>query len=246
MLVEHGRKPRVRGDDRGAKGANRTLLLEQRRGVQTAPLPRGVDAGADLEVDVPVRITRTAGLVRDRDGLQLLHRHNLSRVPRPDPGDRVLGEPASDLRRRILLRDVEHVGDLRVQGGGDGEGLRGVDHHLREPGRTPHALARAARGSHRCAADRVRPVHPRGVLRRVERPCLDDLTRGVGDGELRERGAALQVVLVGGRPVRLQVSARGRADTAKQNHTALHPGPPHESSHEGGAHAPPAVAYVHE
>lgn len=70
--VEHGSELRVRGQDRGAERADRTLLPEQRRRVQTPPGTGSPNPRADLEVDVPVRITRPARLVGDGDRLQLL------------------------------------------------------------------------------------------------------------------------------------------------------------------------------
>ena len=64
--------------------------------------------------------------------------------------------------------------------------------------------------------------------------------RVVGYGVIRA-----EVILVGAGAVGLDISARGRTAAAEQDHPALHLGLPHESSHEGGAHAPPTVAYVH-
>ena len=63
---------------------------------------------------------------------------------------------------------------------------------------------------------------------------------------LRDSGVIrAEVILVGAGAVGLDISARGRTAAAEQDHPALHLGLPHESSHEGGAHAPPTVAYVH-
>ena len=80
----------VRGDDRGAEGADCALLPEQRRSIQPAPGTGGLSAGADLEMNMPVRVTRTARAVRDCNRLQRLDRHDLLRTPRPDTGHRVL------------------------------------------------------------------------------------------------------------------------------------------------------------
>jgi hypothetical protein len=63
VRVEHVGELRVRGDDRGAERAYCALLPEQRRRVESAPLPGGPDAGAGLEVDMSVRITGPARLV---------------------------------------------------------------------------------------------------------------------------------------------------------------------------------------
>ena len=47
------------------------------------------------------------------------------------------------------------------------------------------------------------------------------------------------------RSTKSHITARRGPAAAEQDHTALHLGLPHESSHEGGAHHGPAVAYVH-
>ena len=63
MRVEDGGELGVRGKDGGAQCPDRALLSEQRPGIQSAPRACRPDAGADLEVNVPVRITCPAGLV---------------------------------------------------------------------------------------------------------------------------------------------------------------------------------------
>ena len=112
MLRERAGELRVRGDHRRTQGADRALLLEQRRGVQRAPLPGGEDAGADLHVDVPVRVTRPRSLVPDTDHLHPLDGHDLPRIPRPDPRDGALTEPPAYLRQGVLLRSVEGANDF--------------------------------------------------------------------------------------------------------------------------------------
>ena len=53
----------ARATTQTAERAYRALLPEQRRRVESAPLPGGPDAGAGLEVDMSVRITGPARLV---------------------------------------------------------------------------------------------------------------------------------------------------------------------------------------
>lgn len=112
--VEHIGKVGAGGDHRGAEGADRTLLFEQRGGEQAAPLPGREHAGANLHVNVPVRITRPRRVVRDADDLHLLDGHDFLRSQRPHASDGVLGEPPPNLRQGILLGGIQGVGDLRM------------------------------------------------------------------------------------------------------------------------------------
>lgn len=119
VRVEHGGELRVRGDDRRAERSDRTLLPEQGRGVQTPPAACRPDTGADLEMNVPVRVARARGVMHNADGLKLLNWHDLLASPRADPGDGVLAEPAPDLGHRVSLRRVQRRRHIRVQGGGN-------------------------------------------------------------------------------------------------------------------------------
>lgn len=56
--LENSRARRV-GPNQGDECADRASLLEQRGRIQATPRTRRLDTGADLEVDVRVRITRT-------------------------------------------------------------------------------------------------------------------------------------------------------------------------------------------
>ena len=141
MRVKHLLELRVCREDRGAERADRALLLEQRRRVQTPPRTGGPDAGSDLEMDMPVRITGPARLVRDGYRFQLLDRHHLLLPSRPNPRNGVLAEPGANLGYRVTLRRIQRLGYFWVQGGGDGEGLGDVHDHLREPRRPPPPIA---------------------------------------------------------------------------------------------------------
>ena len=236
---------RVSGDHRCTQRADRALLLEQRGRVQCPPLSGGEDARADLHMDMPVRITGPACLVPDADDLHVLDRHNLARVTRPDPRDGMLTQPTADLCQRILLRGVEGVGNLGMQRGGHRQRLGCVDRHLREQRRPLRALGRGARDAHRLARFVVDPVHPPLILIRRQRPGGRDLAARVEHRVLGHGVVCTEVVLVGAGTVGLDIPACGSTAAVKQDHPALHPGLPHESSHEGGVHHGPAVAYVH-
>src|SRR5699024_1680876 len=110
---------------------------------------------------------------------------------------------------------------------------------------TLRPLAGLTRGAHRLTRHRVTPVHPALILGCRQRPGGGDLAaradhRVLGYGIVRS-----EVVLVGAGTVGLDIPARGSTVAAEQDPSARHTGLPHESSHEGGAHAPPTVAYVH-
>ncbi len=164
VRVEHRGELRVRGDDRRTEGADRALLPEQRRGIEPAPATGRPHARPDLEVDVPVGVARTGGLVRHGDGFELFDRHDLLLPTRADPRDRVLAEPGPDLRNRVPLGGVQGLGYRWVQAGGDRQGLRDVHDHLHEPGRSPAALAPQPGSAHRLPGERVDPVNPLAVL----------------------------------------------------------------------------------
>ena len=148
MIREGLRELGVCGDHRGAEGADRSLLLEQGRGGQCSPLPACPHPGADLEVDMPVRITRTTRLVRDRDGLHVLDREDFLRAARPRQRDRVSAEEPPYLPGRVPLRHIQRLRHFGVQSGGDRQALGGVDRHLREQWRPLPNLAGLASGAH--------------------------------------------------------------------------------------------------
>ena len=93
MGGEHARQLGVRGDDCRSERPDRALLLEQRSRVEAAPLSGREDTGADLEVDVAMRVPRPRGLVDDRHGLEPVHADDLLESTRTDAGHRVPGQP---------------------------------------------------------------------------------------------------------------------------------------------------------
>ncbi|GHG60836.1 hypothetical protein GCM10012320_35590 [Sinomonas cellulolyticus] len=175
---------------------------------------------------MPVRVPGPARAVDDGDGVQFLDRDDLLRAARPDPCHRMPGEPAADLGRRVLLSGIERCRHLGVQGRCDGEGLRGVDHHLREARRPQTALPRPARDPQPFPGDRVRPVDPCRVRLRGQVTDRRDLAVAVELDELGNRRVA-EVVVIGARAIGFDVPARIRAVPAEKCHTALHTRLPH-------------------
>lgn len=226
VRVEGGRELRVRRDHRGAERADGTLLPEQYGRVETSPRGIRPHPRADLEVDVPVWVAGPRGLVRDRDRLELLDRHHSLRTARADARDRVLAEPDPDLGDRVALRCVESIGYLGVQCRGDRQRLRRVHDHLGEPRRSVAGVAGVAGRAHRLAGERVDPVDPLGVLVGGERALADQVAVAVDDGELGQRSAALEVVVVGAGAIGLEVPARVGPGTPVQDHSTTHRLPP--------------------
>src|SRR5699024_12858014 len=109
-------------------------------------------------------VSRSGGVVQDANAPHLRDRQHVPRVTWPDSRDRVLAEPTAYLSESILLRGVEGGGDPGVDGGGNRQALGCVDRHLREQRRPLRPLAGLARGAHRLANDRFRPVHPPLIL----------------------------------------------------------------------------------
>ena len=84
MLVEHRRKLRAGSDHGGPERTDRALLFEHRRRIQRPPFACRPDPGADLHMDVAVRVTRTRSAMRDPDDLHVLDRYNLLLPARTD------------------------------------------------------------------------------------------------------------------------------------------------------------------
>jgi len=101
-------------------------------GVQATPLPGRVHPGVDLQMQVTMRIPRPGRVVPHRHRLELLDLHLHLPASRPDPGGRMLSEPADDLGCGAVLRAVVGGGDVRVQLGGQRPRLRAVHGHLDE------------------------------------------------------------------------------------------------------------------
>ena len=178
-------RPELRvGGDRGVPDAvDRLDHVPHPDRVQAPPRAGREDAGVDLEVQVPVRVAGPRRVVPDHRGLDLLDRHLHLPPARPDPGGRVLGDPADDLGGGLVLRRVQRGRDLRVQRGGQRPGLRAVDGDLDEPQRV-RVLADPTLRCDRC---RRRPRRP--TARRSRRPSsrLLDAVRGRGESRRRRR-----------------------------------------------------------
>ena len=95
--------------------------------------PAASSARADLQVEVVVRVAGTARVVPHHRSLEMLDRDLDLLATWSNPGRGVVGEPADDLRRRLVLGGVVSGSDLRVQGGGQRPGLGSVDDNLDEP-----------------------------------------------------------------------------------------------------------------
>ncbi len=121
---------RVEGEPRGGKGGTelgvgshrcvpdpvqRLDAVSEADRVQATPLALGEDAGVELEVQVPVRVAGTRGVVADGDRLDPLDRDLDLPASWSHPGGGVLGHPADDLLRVAILRCVVRRCDLRVQ-----------------------------------------------------------------------------------------------------------------------------------
>ena len=100
-----------------ADAIDRVQAVADPDGVQTPPLAFSEDPGVDLEVQVPVWVTSTGGVVPHHRRLNLLHWDLDLTASRPDPGGRVLGQPPDDLHRRPVLRAVVGLRDVWVQCG---------------------------------------------------------------------------------------------------------------------------------
>gem|GEM_PF-4529858 len=220
--IQHLRKLGVRGDHSSTEGTDRALLPEQRRGVRRPPLSGRPDAGADLEVDMPVRVTRPAGAVRHRHRLQLRDGHNFLLATRPHTGHGVLSEPPLNLTHGVLLRPVESLGDFRVKRSGDRQRLRRVHDHLRKPGRPLPSLARQTWPAHRLLGERVEPIHPARIRRRIEPQRGRHVPVAVKRSELRHGRSRAEVVVIGTGTVGLDITARIGPGSPEQDHAAMH------------------------
>lgn len=98
--------------------------------------------------------------------LELLDRHLNLPTSGPNAGGGVLGEPAGDLGRRLVLGCVVGGRDLGVQGRRQRPGLGAVHDHLDEP-QSPSVGAQPALGG---AGVDVVPGDPTFVARAVQPP----------------------------------------------------------------------------
>ena len=186
-------------------------------GVQPAPLLGGEHPGAQLRVQMPVRISGAGGVVPHRHRLQHPERHLHLPAARADPGSRVPGEPADDLDRGAVLRGVVGGGDVQVHRGGQRPGLGAVDHDFDEP--------------HRTLVGSQPPARLPGVWVPAGDPALVGLPRqrrtllhppGGGREAAGQAGALGQVVVISATAVGLQVLPGSRRRTGVDLHPAMH------------------------
>ena len=97
MLGERRPELRVGGDRGVADAVDRLDAVPHPDRVDAPPRTGRPDAGVDLQVEMPVRVTGPGGVVPDHRRLDPLHRHLHLPTPRPHPGGRVPGDPADDL-----------------------------------------------------------------------------------------------------------------------------------------------------
>ncbi len=114
---QHGPELWVTGDRGVPDSVDGSEEVPHAAGVQSAPLPGGEHPGADLQVQMPVRIPGPGGVVPHRHRLQHLDGHLHLPAARTHPGGRVPGEPADDLGGGAVLRRVVGRGDVRVDRG---------------------------------------------------------------------------------------------------------------------------------
>jgi hypothetical protein len=185
-------------------------------------LPGGEHPGADLQVQMPVRIPGAGGVVPHRHRLHYPDRHLHLAAARADPGGRVPRQPADDLDRGAVLCRVVGGGDVFVQRGGQRPGLRPVDHHLDEP----HRVSVGAQPPPRLAGVRIPAGHPRLVAVAGQRRPFPHPPAGGGEAA-GQAGALGQVVVIGPAAVGLQVRPGRRRRPGVDLHSTAHlPTPP--------------------
>jgi len=190
--------------------------------VQAPPCTGRPDAGVDLEVQVTVRITGAARVVPDHRGLDLLDRDLHLPSARPDSDRGVLRDPADDLGRRLVLRRIQRRGDLRVQGGCEGPGLRAVHHDLDEP--QPLAVGPQPtfrQGRLRSVAN-VESGDPLLVGVAVHATGPLDPAGGCGDEQLDDAAALGEVVVIGPRTIGLDIGPSCSCGAVVELHSAMH------------------------
>jgi hypothetical protein len=224
VLGERGPELRVGHHGRVPDPVDGLQAVAYADGVKPSPLASREDPRVDLEVQVSVGIAGPRREVAYDGGLDLLDRHLYLPPSRPDPRRRMGGEPAGDLLGCGHLGAAVRLGDLGVKYGGERPGLRPVDGDLDEP----HRLVVGPQPPLGRAGLDVVAGDPLLVGLAVEVGSalqVDGVGRGVaaGDEPHRQPAALGKVVVVGPRPVGLDVVARGSGGAAVDLHPAVHP-----------------------
>jgi hypothetical protein len=219
---------RIAGDRRVTDAVDSVETVTNTDGVQTPPFPGGEHPGADLQVQMPMRITCARGVVPHGDRLEHRDGDLDLLAARPHPRGGVLRQPADDLLGRAVLRRVVRGGDVRMQHRGQRPGLRPVHDDLDEP----HRPVVRPQPAPRPAGRRIPAGHPRlvGVAgQRRQLPGTAIGASGVAAGDPRALG---QVVVIRPASAGLQVAPRGRRRSCVDLHPAVQLPTPPNNDHE--------------
>ena len=220
---ERGAEVRVAHDCGVSHAVDRAQAVADPDGVDPSPSACRPDAGVDLQVQVPVRVPGPRRVVPHDRRLDLLDRHLDLPTPRTDPGRRVLSDPADDLLSRSALRRVVGLSDLGMQGGGQRPRLRAVHRDLDEP----HPLRVRPQPPLRLAGLDDMAGHPLLIRVPIERSGSSHDGRLVTHGwgrhvALRNSGPLCQVVVVGTRPIGLDIVPGSGRRSAIDLHATVH------------------------
>lgn len=212
-------RPELRvGGDRGVPDTvDRLDHVAHTHRVQAPPGVRGEDAGVDLKVQMPVRVSGPRRVVPDHRGLDPLHRHLHLPAPRSDAGGGVLGDPADDLGGGFVLSPVQRGRDLRMQGSRQRPGLRAVDGDLDEP----QCVRVRADPTLLATGVDIEPGDPLLVGLAVHRARVLHTVRGRCE-PCRDPAALAEVVVIRPRTVALDVDARGLRRAVVELHASVH------------------------
>lgn len=115
MPCECGAERWVACDRRVPNAVDRGQRLAHRDGVQAAPLSRDEYPGVDLQVQVPVRVSGSRGVVPRHCRLQALDRNGDLPTARADPSRHMLREPAEYFPGGASLRTLMGGRHVRVE-----------------------------------------------------------------------------------------------------------------------------------
>lgn len=133
----------------------------------------------------------------------------------------MLAKPPLNLRERVLLRDIERVGHLRVERGGDRQRLRSVDDHFSESRRSLPNITRVPGRAHLLARVRGDPVHPTRILLRGEGTASDGLPGRV-EHRVADADGVTEVVVIRTEAVGFDIAHGVGAGSPEQDHAAMH------------------------